>query len=136
MSEANLMRKIMVRLSSMGWRVFRNNIGMAWRGSPSFYLKRGQVYKAKGGEMVIVNPVPIHYGLCEGSGDIIGWKPYTVTEADVGRKIAIFVSPEVKKRTKPSPEQIKFRDAVLAAGGVAFLVDDENLTYKGEPCSL
>ena len=50
MTEADLMRAIQIRVSSLGHRVFRNNVGMAWD-------KRG---------------IPIRFGLTVGSADLIG----------------------------------------------------------------
>jgi len=50
MKEADIMRLVQMRVTSLGHRVFRNNVGMAWD-------RRG---------------VPIHFGLGVGSGDLVG----------------------------------------------------------------
>ncbi len=71
-------------------RLFRNNVGMAWR----------------------EDGTPVRYGLCTGSADLIGW---TVRDG-----VAVFTAVEVKTaRGVVSPEQHRFLDAVRDAGGIA-----------------
>ena len=60
------------------------------------------------------------YGLCVGSSDVIGWTQHRVTDADIGRLIAVFTAIEVKPDGEyPTPEQCDFIDAVRAHGGIA-----------------
>lgn len=100
MSEAKLMRDIQLRLSALGARVFRNNVGML---------------EDRGGQKV-------RYGLCVGSSDLIGLVPMTITPEMVGKKIAIFTAVEVKTPTgRLTKEQADFLDAVKTAGGIAFV---------------
>ena len=56
-------------------RMFRNNVGVAYR---------------KGSN------VPIRFGLCEGSSDLIGLRSVCITKDMVGRLIGQFVAAEVK----------------------------------------
>ena len=99
--ETPILRAIMLRLSKLGVRLFRNNQGVA-------------VYES--GARVV-------YGICNpGGSDLIGWHSVTVTPEMVGRKMAVFVAVEVKagngRMTKP---QAQFIQVVREAGGVAFV---------------
>jgi hypothetical protein len=63
---------------------------------------------------------PLHAGLCEGSSDLIGWTPVTITPDMVGTTIAVFTAVEVKTgRVRVTEAQTRFLDAVTAAGGIA-----------------
>jgi len=50
-NETEIMRRIMMHMSALGHRVFRNNVGL-------YYTKNG---------------FPVKCGLCTGSGDLIGF---------------------------------------------------------------
>lgn len=82
-------------------RIFRNNVGMAVIGSRI-----------------------VRFGLFKGSGDFIGWKEVIVTNEMVGKKIAVFLSIETKRkgghRTK---EQLNWCDQVNSSGGIAIFAD-------------
>jgi len=120
-----LMNRIMLALSEAGRTVWRNTTAQGWAGK-SFSLAPGQVYKAKGGERVVVDPYPIKAGLCVGSGDIIGIDSVVITPDMVGKRVAIFCSWEVKSGTgRASTEQINFARFVRNAGGVAEVVRSE-----------
>ena len=70
-------------------RLFRNNVGR---------LRVGDRW--------------IQYGLCPGSSDLIGW---TVVNG-----VAVFTAVEIKTATgRVTPEQQRFLDAVVEAGGLA-----------------
>ena len=97
--ETPILRAIMLRLSSLGVRIFRNNVGVA---------------DHKG--------IKVVYGLAPGSSDLIGWHSVTVTPDMVGRKLARFVAVEVKATGgRLSQEQRRFIEAVRSAGGIAFV---------------
>ncbi len=103
MSETGIMRDIMIALSQAGARVFRNNVGVA------------RFRDDKTGE-----PRFVRYGLCEGSSDIIGLVPVTITPEMVGRKVAVFAAIEVKDgRGRASTDQLSFVEMVGARGGIA-----------------
>ena len=55
MTETTLMRRLMLAVSEWA-RVFRNNVGLAWRRDGA----------------------PVRFGLCKGSSDLIGWTPVTI----------------------------------------------------------
>lgn len=87
MKESDIQRLIMLALSEAGCLIWRNNVGT---------LKN-----AAG--------IPIKFGLCVGSSDLIGITP--------GGK---FLAVEIKTPTgKPTPEQTRFIEAVRARGGIA-----------------
>ncbi|MGL4517040.1 MAG: VRR-NUC domain-containing protein [Shewanella sp.] len=90
MKESDIQRLIMLALSEAGCVVWRNNCG---------------VLKNAAG-------IPIKFGLCVGSSDLIGIAPG-------GRFLAV----EIKTPTgKATPEQIRFIEAVRARGGIAGVV--------------
>lgn len=100
MREQSIMQRVQLEASRKGWRVFRNNVGC--------------LPDARG--------VPVRYGLCPGSSDLIGWRELVITPEMVGRTVAQFVAVEVKGPTgKPTAQQMRFLEAVAAAGGVALL---------------
>ena len=87
MKETDIMRACMLALSEAGCLVWRNNVGV----------------------LPDRNGVPIRFGLCVGSSDLIGITP-------CGRFLAV----EVKTKTgRVRPEQQRFIDAVIAKGGIA-----------------
>lgn len=119
------MNRIMLALSAAGAVVWRNTTAMGWAGK-SFPLSAGQVYRARGGERVILDAYPIRAGLCEGSGDIVGMRTVTVTPDMVGQKLAVFCSWEVKHGSgRPTKSQRHFADFVTAAGGIGAVVRSE-----------
>lgn len=97
MNEADLLRDI--RLLSHGdVRLFRNNSGM---------------YQDPRGNFV-------HYGLCVGSSDLIGWRTITIRPEHVGTERAIFCAIEVKgDRGLVTAPQRRFIDVVRTSGGLA-----------------
>ena len=94
------------------FRIFRNNVGMAYQGS-----------KAKGSTretLVLINPRPIKFGLQKGSSDYILLKSIVITEKDVGKTFAQFGALEFKQLTgKAETEQKAFIQTVLQMGGFA-----------------
>ena len=102
--------------SKIGYRLFRNNVGMAWQG------KRVKI----NGRAYIQDPRPIHFGLHEGSADLIGWKTVTITRSMVGKKIAVFVSVEAKSdKGKAQAKQRTWKQNVSHAGGLAVVAKSE-----------
>lgn len=111
MNETTVLHNIMLAVGTTpGVRIFRNNTGMGWQGK-SKRIPAG---------VLIVEPRPLHAGLCPGSSDLIGWQEVTITPDMVGTKIARFVAIEVKTNTgRVSPDQVNFIRAVREAGGIA-----------------
>jgi hypothetical protein len=111
-AETEIMKRAQVELTAdPRTRLFRNNVGSAWQGVP---------WRTQRGELLIRSPRLITFGLCEGSGDLIGWRETTITPDMVGRTVAIFASLEIKTAIGVvKPEQKKWDEAVRAAGGIS-----------------
>jgi len=123
MKETNIMRLIMAKLSTLGFRVFRNNTGKAYVGDKHIPINTPGTYHLNRGDMIIRNYRIFHAGLMKGSSDLIGWKTQTITPDMVGKKIAIFTAVEVKTPTgKPTDEQLIFIKNVNDAGGIATIM--------------
>lgn len=91
-------------------RLFRNQVGGAWMGKP-----RGDV-------LLLSEARFVQCGLVVGSGDLIGWHSVTVTPEMVGKKLAVFLSVEVKTDTgRVRPEQKTWLEAVRKHGGIAMV---------------
>ena len=122
MREAGLMKLIEVRASELGARLFRNNVAKAWIGK-HIIIKRYTEMVLEPGDVVVKDARRLHAGLCEGSSDLIGWKPVEVTQDMVGKKVAAFVAAEVKTRTgRATKKQKNFVEKVGDAGGLAGIV--------------
>lgn len=110
MAEKTLNDKIMLALSKLRTRIFRNNTGTGWQGEPQW----------QGRHLLLRNARPIHAGLIKGSSDLIGWTVVEITPEMVGRKVAVFTAIESKfGGTTLKPEQAAFIKAVRTAGGFA-----------------
>ena len=122
MSETGINKLILLASRAAKSVLFRNNVGTGWIGK-SIRLVAGQVYRAKGGEMVITNPRPLHAGLITGSSDNIGWLKIIVTHQMVRMKLEVFLAVESKVPHvgKLSKEQKQFITVVNSEGGVAFV---------------
>ena len=105
MREKDVQNNLILHASQIGLTLFCNNVGM---------------YKDQRGNV-------IRYGLCNGSSDLIGWTPVTVTPDMVGSKIAVFTAVEVKLnkngKYKATDDQKRFISAVLNNGGFAGVAD-------------
>lgn len=126
-SETNLVREIMLRLGKItGVRVFRNNTGTAWQGNGSFTAPAAMTVNVYKGDVILKQGRIIHFGLCKGSSDIIGFKSVVITPDMVGKTVAVFIAPEVKKKNgRVSPEQEAFINTVNRFGGIAGIVKSE-----------
>lgn len=100
--ESRLLQSI--RLLSTGpVRLFRNNTAMGWAGK---IVTRGP------NTITLLDPYPLHAGLCDGSSDLIGWT--------VRNGVAVFTAIEVKTPGgRVTEEQRRFIETVQAAGGIA-----------------
>ena len=102
-SEAPIRDRIRLAVAGLGARLFRNSIGLC---------------RCRG--------TPITYGLGEGTADLVGWLPITVTPALLGKRLSVFVAVEVKTPgTATTKKQIAFLEAVRKAGGIALVAHSE-----------
>lgn len=101
----------MLALSDAGCLVFRNETAGCWV---------GKIIHKDAETITLKNYRMIKAGLCEGSSDIIGVVPITITEDMVGQTVGVFLADEVKTPTgRPTKEQLRFIKAVRQAGGIA-----------------
>lgn len=106
MTEAELLKKLMLDGSKLGLRLFRNQVG-------SYELKDGRW---------------ITSGLCVGSSDLIGYLPIAITREMVGRRVAVFVAVEAKgPHGRARPEQQQFVDVINQAGGIGVITQGPDL---------
>ena len=118
MKEIELGKKICLMASNLGHRIFRANVGEGWIGKAVFFSKPAKI-DVYPGDVIIRKAKRIHFGLCPGQGDYIGWS-----------KDGRFISVEVKTETGIIREgQIEFSDAVNKAGGIAGIVRDEESAF-------
>jgi len=108
MLESQIQTQLLNRLGSQQHiRLFRNSVGVASIGNP---------------------PRKLRFGLHPGSSDLIGWKSLIITPDMVGRRIAVFLSIEVKRPgQKPKPHQKAWLDAVNHHGGIAIVATDPEI---------
>lgn len=98
MTESQLLRQIQLDLSTGHDRLWRNNVG----------------------RLMDVRGTYVHYGLCVGSGDLIGLHSIVITDRMVGRRIAVFASVEGKsEHGRATKEQLAWIHTINSLGGLA-----------------
>lgn len=113
MTEQDIQNLIRLELSeSTEAKIFRNNTGSLKQGNRT-----------------------VHFGLCRGSSDLIGWTPTVITPEMVGQTVAVFTAIEVKTpKGRATKEQKNFIDQVKNAGGIAGIArsaeDAKNIIIK------
>ena len=113
--EQTIQREILLACGSLpDVRLFRNNVGTGWT---------GEIVTRSASQITLKNPRPLHAGLFRGSADLIGWRSLRITPHDIGRRVAVLVSLEVKTpRGRPTAEQENWFEQVARAGGIAAVV--------------
>lgn len=112
-TETDIQNRIVMAIQKLGTTMFRNNVGVAEKVDKN----TGKKYW-------------VRFGLCEGSSDLIGITPVTITPGMVGKRIGVFTAIEVKKDVKKKYDkhrmetQQRFIDFVNNKGGFAFKSDD------------
>jgi hypothetical protein len=129
--------------------LMRNNTGMLYTGKITWKVIDGKKI------LIIENPVPVFFGVGlsvkdkktkrpvqKGGGDWLGWTEKTICDiipkiliSSIKNccdhkckecKVAIFTSIETKSKDgKESPDQIRFRETVQKAGGIAIVLREE-----------
>jgi len=121
MSEKRKMHEIMIALTKVAARVFRNHVGLAYQGRAQRFSRPGTV-EVDQGDVLIRQARTVRAGLVVGSSDLVGWQQITIGELDIGRTIAQFVACEVKDDDGVlEPEQSQFLQVVKDSGGVAIV---------------
>lgn len=121
MSESQVQATIRLAASCLGWRLFRNNVGVMRR----------------------EDGVPVRFGLANDSkqlnsqyksGDLIGIRPVVITQDMVGKMIGQFVSIECKHPDwNPSQSderyqaQKRWADLINSLGGYAIITNRSDI---------
>ena len=109
-NEKQILNELMLKASQLGNRLWRNNVGIAYQGIPTW----------KGRHVILKNARCIKFGLCKGSSDLIGYKKITIKPEHVGKTMAVFHAVEVKTEKIPvTKEQDNFIRRVNYDGGEA-----------------
>ncbi len=124
MSEGKIWRTIRDKLSRGTRRLWRNEVGhglVVRHRNPKIRQKIidrcKSVAEGFGG-----SAERIAYGLCVGSGDLVGWEEVTITPEMVGRRVLVFLSVETKTATGGvREEQTTWLNAVNDRGGRAII---------------
>ena len=124
MSESDLMRRLQIRASQLGARLFRQNTGLAWVGKAE-QIHGPRMVRLDRGDCVIRNARPFKAGFA-GMADLGGWVPVTVTADMVGTTVAVYAQAEIKENARVTPEQAAWIKAVNAAGGRAGVARSED----------
>ncbi|HEY5797701.1 MAG TPA: VRR-NUC domain-containing protein [Bosea sp. (in: a-proteobacteria)] len=123
MSESDLMRRLQIRASQLGARLFRQNTGLAWVGNVTT-IYGDRFVRVKSGDVVIRNARPFKAGF-KGMSDLGGWAPVTITPEMVGSTLPVYAQVEVKGDARPTKEQLDWIEAVKKAGGRAGVARSE-----------
>lgn len=126
MKESIIQKIIRLKLSQLGAKMFRVNVGRGWTGDT--LIKRPKHWTALIGpkDIVIRNARPFSSGVPKGYSDLTGWLEVTITPDMVGKKIAQFVAGEVKsKNGRATKEQKLFLSVVKDSGGKAGILRSE-----------
>lgn len=109
--ETFIQRSIQLQLCDENTRLFRNNVGFAWQGS-NFTIREGQLFsgKARG----------VHYGLANGSSDLVGPHSVIIEPWMIGTRVAVLCTIETKsERQRLDPQQRIFLDVMKKLGGLS-----------------
>lgn len=133
--ESNISQRCRMAASKAGARVFRNNRGLFLTLDALAIIKDAAVQFGVKGVLDVLKSGrlrKVRAGLgVAGSSDLIGWHTVVITPDMVGKKVAIFLAPEVKQPGEdPTKDQVRFIDNVNAAGGIAGVVRSEQDMQK------
>lgn len=108
---SRLTNEIRNAVSRVGARLFVMVTGRFWSGQVAGRTPEGH--------LILRNARQVSVGY-KGMPDLIGWMPHVVTEADVGKTIAVFCAPEIKAgKDRLREGQPEFIAAVNKSGGRA-----------------
>ncbi len=115
MSEKKIQTEILLALGKHpGVRLFRNNTGNAVAGARYIRIDKPTTVTLQAGDWIVKHGNRIQFGLCVGSGDLIGARQVNGT--------AQFLSVEVKDmKGKLTPEQENWLRFVRSFGGCSIV---------------
>ena len=116
MTESLLQSQILRALGSHpDIRAFRNLVGSGFVGVPPDRLRR------------------VTFGLAPGSADLVGFRCYEIRPRDVGKRIAVFTSVEIKRPRKShtAQNQRDWQAAVIDRGGIAIIATNPTQALHG-----
>ena len=109
--ETNVWKTAQLLLSQRGYRLFRNQ---RYKGQ---IVVRGKVSNAW-----------VNCGLCDGAGDLIGYRILEISQEMIGMKFAQFVSIETKILSgHEKKHQADFKESILNAGGYAAVFKQDKI---------
>ena len=121
--EANILKSALLKATTLGARLSRMNVGLAWQGRKVERFEAKTHVVVFPGDVVLRQAVPFRTGVPKGYSDLSGFTAILITSSMVGTEIAQFVAAEIKtKDGKPSVEQLNFLDMVQSKGGKAGIV--------------
>lgn len=130
-SESTVLRQVWLALGSRA-RLFRVNTGRAWVGA-------GEPRRLMDGSLVLPGARPVTLGFggptgdpVQGTPDLVGWTPVTVTQEMVGRTLPVFTGVEVKASTggRKRDAQINFVEQLLKSGGIAGFANSQERAHE------
>jgi len=120
MKESNRQKDILERLSKLGLKLFRINVGRAWTGNDIIHFPRN--HKTYPGAILIKDPRPFKTGVPAGYSDVTGFTQVEITQEMVGKTIAVFTAIEVKTdKGIVSPKQKNFLFFIDKCGGISIV---------------
>lgn len=117
MSETEIMRKLRLKASEEGWRLWRNNVGATYTQNGDF-IRYGLANDSAAVNRIIK------------SADLVGIKPVIITPDMIGKIIGQFISIEVKnptwkyKDTERERAQLNWINLINQLGGDAKFITD------------
>lgn len=125
-AHTSLCNRVLVALSNLGAKVFLNPIGGGVVGECEFVAHDGPVYLRKG-DRIIRHGRWVDFGLHPGSADVVGAVPRVITEADVGKTLAVLIGPEIKTGAgRMRPDQRNWCDQMNSIGAFCREVRSES----------
>lgn len=110
-AETSVWKTLLLKYSPLGYRLFRN-----------------QRYKGKIVRNGKITDGWADCGLCDGAGDVVGYRIIIITAEMIGQKIAKFCTFETKtEKGVVSDEQKQFINTVRHDGGIAEVIRPDDL---------
>jgi hypothetical protein len=131
LKENPIQKRVWLKASELGLKLFRINVGTGWTSNKTFQVPRPGQYFCDKGDVILRQAWPFSTGAPKGYPDLSGYTPVIITEDMVGKTIAVYTSFEVKTKTGAvRPEQKTFYLNAKQAGAIAgILRSDEDVKF-------